>query len=123
MPGARSRPFSEIKTIAAGTAGSQKNEGASSAYTDPISAWAKVREAAFAPPDAYRLRARSCYAGRRRPPTAAGAGVRRTCRSDEQRDYNGRIAVNLTRRDLAAAGVLTLSAATLIVPAMAATDD
>src|SRR6266436_5511631 len=38
-------------------------------------------------------------------------------------DYNGRIAMNLTRRDLAAAGVLALSATTLIVPAMAATDD
>ena len=37
-------------------------------------------------------------------------------------DYNGRIAVKLTRRDLAAAGVFALSA-TLIVPAMAATDD
>jgi hypothetical protein len=31
--------------------------------------------------------------------------------------------MKLTRRDLAAAGVLTLSAATLLVPAMAATDD
>jgi hypothetical protein len=38
-------------------------------------------------------------------------------------DYNGRIAMNLTRRDLAAAGVLALSATTLIVPARAATDD
>jgi hypothetical protein len=38
-------------------------------------------------------------------------------------DYNGRIAMNLTRRDLAAAGVFALSATTLIVPAMAATDD
>ena len=38
-------------------------------------------------------------------------------------DYNGRIAVKLTRRDLAAAGVFALSATTLIVPAMAATDD
>src|ERR1700736_799947 len=55
--------------------------------------------------------------------SASGAGVRRTCRSDEQRDYNGRIAMNLTRRDLAAAGVFALSATTLIVPAMAATDD
>jgi Tfp pilus assembly protein PilW len=42
---------------------------------------------------------------------------------DEQRDYNGRMAMNLTRRDLAAAGVFALSATTLIVPAMAATDD
>ena len=55
--------------------------------------------------------------------SASGAGVRRTCRSDEQRDYNGRIAMNLTRRDLAAAGVFALSATTLIVPAMAATND
>jgi hypothetical protein len=31
--------------------------------------------------------------------------------------------MNLTRRDLAAAGVFALSATTLIVPAMAATDD
>jgi ketosteroid isomerase-like protein len=31
--------------------------------------------------------------------------------------------MNLTRRDLAAAGVFTLSATTLIVPAIAATDD
>ena len=38
-------------------------------------------------------------------------------------DYNGRIAMNLTRRDLAAAGLVALSAATLIVPAMAATGD
>jgi ketosteroid isomerase-like protein len=36
---------------------------------------------------------------------------------------NGRIAMNLTRRDLAAAGVFALSATTLIVPAMAAADD
>ena len=50
-------------------------------------------------------------------------GVGRTCRSDEPRDYNGRIFMNLTRRDLAAAGVFALSATTLIVPAMAATDD
>jgi hypothetical protein len=55
--------------------------------------------------------------------SASGAGMRRTCRSDEQRDYNGRIAMNLTRRNLAAAGVLVLSATTLIVPAVAATDD
>jgi ketosteroid isomerase-like protein len=44
-------------------------------------------------------------------------------RSDKQGDYNGRIAMNLTRRDLATAGVFALSATTLIVPAMAATDD
>jgi ketosteroid isomerase-like protein len=42
---------------------------------------------------------------------------------DEQRDYNGRIAMNLTRRDLAAAGLFALSAPTLIVPAMAAAGD
>jgi hypothetical protein len=53
----------------------------------------------------------------------APLGVRRTCRSDEPRDYNGRIAMNLTRHDLAAAGAFALSATTLIVPAMAATDD
>ena len=39
------------------------------------------------------------------------------------RDYNGRIFMNLTRRDLAAAGVFALSTTTLILPAMAATDD
>src|SRR6266481_4796792 len=71
----------------------------------------------------HRLRARSCYAGRRRLPAASGAAVRRTCRSYEQRDYNGRIAMNLTRRDLAAAGAFALGATTLIVPVMAATDD
>src|ERR1700724_4036 len=49
--------------------------------------------------------------------------VGRTCRSDEPRDYNGRISMNLTRRDLAAAGVFALSATPLIMPAMAATDD
>src|SRR5262245_13087078 len=38
-------------------------------------------------------------------------------------DYNGRISMNLMRRDLAAAGVFALSATTLIVRAMAATDD
>src|SRR5882757_3450131 len=38
-------------------------------------------------------------------------------------DYNGRIAMKLTRRDLAAAGVFALSAAALSVPAMAATED
>src|SRR5947208_6586482 len=65
---------------------------------------------------------RSWYAGRRRLPSASGAGVGRTCRSNEPRDYNGRIFMNLTRRDLAAAGVFALST-TLILPAMAATDD
>jgi Domain of unknown function (DUF4440) len=45
------------------------------------------------------------------------------CHADEQRDYSGRIDMNLTRRDLAAAGVLALSSTTLIVPAMAATGD
>jgi ketosteroid isomerase-like protein len=39
------------------------------------------------------------------------------------RDYNGRISMNLTRRDLAATGVFALSATSLIMPAMAATDD
>src|SRR3974390_1375185 len=38
-------------------------------------------------------------------------------------DSNGRVVMNLTRRDLAAAGVLALGATTLIVPAMAAGDD
>src|SRR5438128_5823183 len=38
-------------------------------------------------------------------------------------DYNGRIAMNLTRRDLAAAGVFALSATTLIVPARADADE
>src|SRR5438132_3178805 len=38
-------------------------------------------------------------------------------------DYNGRIAMNLTRRDLAAASAFALTATTLIVPAIAATDD
>jgi ketosteroid isomerase-like protein len=52
--------------------------------------------------------------------SASGAGV--VSRSDELRHYNGRIAMNLTRRDLAAAG-FALSATTLVVPAMAATDD
>jgi hypothetical protein len=45
------------------------------------------------------------------------------CHADEQRDYSGRIDMNLTRRDLAAAGVLALGSTTLIVPAMAATGD
>jgi len=45
------------------------------------------------------------------------------CHADEQRDYSGRIDMNLTRRDLAAAGVLALSSTTLMVPAMAATGD
>jgi ketosteroid isomerase-like protein len=53
---------------------------------------------------------------------ATGAGV--VSRSDKQRNHNGRrTAMNLTRRDLAAAGVFALSATTLIVPAIAATDD
>jgi ketosteroid isomerase-like protein len=38
-------------------------------------------------------------------------------------DDNGRIAMNLTRRDLATAGLVAVSAATLIAPAMAATGD
>src|SRR6516162_5844214 len=38
-------------------------------------------------------------------------------------DYNGRIAMNFTRRDLAFVGVFALNATTLIVPAMAGTDD
>jgi hypothetical protein len=38
-------------------------------------------------------------------------------------DYNGRIAMKLTRRDLAAAGVFALSPAALSGPAMAATED
>ena len=71
---------------------------------------------------ALRLRARFAMLVVNPLPAASGAGVGRTCRSDELRDYNGRIAMNLTRRDLAAAG-FALSATTLIVPAMAATDD
>ena len=72
---------------------------------------------------ALRLRARFAMLVVNPLPAASGAGVGRTCRSDELRDYNGRIAMNLTRRDLAVAGVFALSATTLIVPAMAATDD
>jgi ketosteroid isomerase-like protein len=49
--------------------------------------------------------------------------VREGCAALMSSDYNGRIAMKLTRRDLAAAGVFALSATTLIVPAMAATDD
>ena len=51
----------------------------------------------------------------------SASGARVVSRSDELRDYNGRTAMNLTRRDLAAAGVFALSATTLIVPASAAT--
>ena len=96
---------------------------------NPLSAWAKVREAAFAPAEAIAAELRTasapdpCYAGRRQPPPAAGVRVRSPCRSDEQHDYSGRIAMNLTRRDLAFVGVFALSATTLIVPAMAGTDD
>jgi ketosteroid isomerase-like protein len=96
---------------------------------NPLSAWAKVRDAAFAPAEAIAAELRTasapdpCYAGRRQPPPAAGVRVRSPCRSDEQHDYSGRIAMNLTRRDLAFVGVFALSATTLIVPAMAGTDD
>jgi ketosteroid isomerase-like protein len=96
--------------------------------TDPLSAAAKVREPALGPAEVIVAELRTASAPDLAMLVVAGGqlrqapGLRRTCGSDE-RDYNGRIAMNLTRRDLAAAGVLALSATTLTIPAMAATDD
>jgi hypothetical protein len=55
---------------------------------NPLSAWAKVREAALASAEAIAAELRSASAPdlamlvRRRPPAAVGARVRSPCRSD-----------------------------------------